>query len=436
MSAYKDRILRDPLYGFIDLDISFIQDIINSSYFQRIRCIAQTGVSSFTYPSATHTRFAHSLGAMHVFRRIYDPILRQEDLKREDKIYLMSLGCASALLHDIGHGPYSHLTEEPLDFQHEKISADIVEQTEIGETLESNSIPKKKFREILSHTVSGNETPISQLISSELDADRLDYLVRDAYFTGVRFAGIDVDRISHLLKVYHGSSPANGGVVIQKKGKYSIESYVLARHIMYQDVYYHKTTRGVEVLIGKAIERVKDLPTEKAELPPELGFIRERGAGFEDIIKLDDPLLFRAICDWSKSDDETLSALAKRIIYRDLLKSIELSRDREHEYSDGLDAKIAELAERNGFKEPEYFCAQDFATETPYRPYKAPTKKSEDVSKGTVITSIFLWDGINDPEEINDVSDIVRTLTSKSYASRLYVPGKIKDEVNSMFTKE
>ena len=256
MPAYKDRIVRDPLYGFIDLDIPFVQDIINSSCFQRLGSIAQTGVSSFTYPSATQTRFAHSLGAMHVFRSIYEPILRQEDLKEDEKTRLRHLGCAVALLHDIGHGPLSHLTEEPFDFQHEKIGADIVEQTEIGDILESNSVPKKKFREILNHTVTGNETAVSQLISSELDADRLDYLVRDAYFTGVKFAGIDVDRISHLLKVYHGSSPVNGGVIIQKKGKYSIESYVLARHIMYQDVYYHKTTRGVEVLIRNAVERV------------------------------------------------------------------------------------------------------------------------------------------------------------------------------------
>jgi HD superfamily phosphohydrolase len=395
----KDRIVRDPLYGFIDLDIPFLQDIINSVYFQRLRSIAQTGVTSFTYPSATHTRFAHSLGTMHVFRTIYWTILRQEDLKEDEKTHLLYLGCSSALMHDIGHGPLSHLTEEPLEFQHEKISADIVENTEIGDILESNSISKKKIREILSHAVTGNETAISQLVSSELDSDRLDYLARDAYFTGVKFAGVDVARISHLMRVYHGKPPVDGGVVIQKKGKYSIESYVLARHIMYQDVYYHKTTRGVEVLISNAIKRAKELTSETLKLSSELEFIREdRETNFQDILGLDDHKLFRAIYDWSKCSDETLANLANRIINRDLLKSIELSRDREHEYSGGLDEKIAELARSKGIKEPEYFCAQDFATETPYRPYRAETKKSEDVDKATVTTSIFLWDGTNYPE--------------------------------------
>ena len=437
MHPSKDRIVRDPLYGFIDLDLPFIVPVINTFPFQRLRWLAQTGVSSFTYPSSTHSRFSHSIGAMHVFRQIYESILSKEQLPEEEATHLLSLGCAAMLLHDIGHGPLSHLTEQPFDFNHEKVGIEVIENTDVGSILESNSIPGKKIREILNHTVTGNEAAISQLVSSELDADRLDYLVRDAYFTGVKFASIDVDRISHILTVYHEDGPINGGVVLDKKGKYSIESYILARHIMYQDVYYHKTTRAVEVLIRNALSRAREITPSKLKLPRELEFIREsakdRARTYQDILALDDHLLYRTINEWTKSDDEVLSNLCKRIVCRDILKSIELSRDREHEYHNGLSERIAQIAVRNGFREPSYFCSTDFASETPYRPYKATSKRPEDKGKGSVITSIYLWDGKNTPDEINDISDIVKLLTSKSYSSRLYVPGSIRDEVEGLF---
>ena len=168
--------------------------------------------------------------------------------------------------------------------------------------------------------------------------------------------------------------------MVQDKGKYSIESYVLARHIMYQDVYYHHTTRGVEVLIRNALTRARELPDAITKLPSELAFMGKSGAstsiGHNDILLLDDHLFFRIFYQWSKCDDAVLSNLCKRFLERNLLKSIELSRDREQEYYSGVEAKVNELALSSGIHEPTYFCSLDFASETPYRPYLLGNQKT------------------------------------------------------------
>lgn len=315
MNSSSDRkkrtIIRDPVHKFIDLShYDFIVKIINTPYFQRTRRLSQLGVSLFVYPSATHSRFNHSLGAMEVFVRLFDHLHRDE---RKNNSYhnLRKTGIAAVLLHDIGHGPFSHASEKPLNFEHDLMSEEIVKTKEIRKILEEEQICVEDVLSIISRRAKRKLKLASQLINSQLDADRLDYLARDIYFTGVGFGGVDLERIIRTLTISKSKGFLNGYAVVEEKGKDSVEAYLLTRTLMYENVYYHKTTRSVECLLSMVISRVKDLYNEgKSSIPPELKFV-ERGNGVlnrqlnpEYILLLDDHSVYALLLRWSKNNDD------------------------------------------------------------------------------------------------------------------------------------
>ena len=233
----KETIIRDPIHDFIDVSrYDFILKIINTPYFQRTRRLSQLGVSLFVYPSATHSRFNHSLGAMEVFVRLFD-YLHRDEVKGKSYHKLRKTGIASVLLHDIGHGPFSHATEGPLGFQHEMMSMEMVKTHEITEILEGEGICAKDVLSVISKTATGKLKLLSQLIGSELDVDRLHYLARDIYFTGVGFGGVDLQRIIRTMTISKSKGFLNGYAVVEEKGKDSVEAYLLTRTLMYDDVY-------------------------------------------------------------------------------------------------------------------------------------------------------------------------------------------------------
>jgi len=249
----KKKIINDPVYGFIKIPGELIFDIIEHPWFQRLRHVKQLGLTDFVYPSAQHTRFQHALGALHLMGRVLDS-LRSKGIAINDKEYEASL--IAVLLHDIGHGPFSHALEDSLltGIRHESLSYLFMQQ--LNKQLNGSlDLALKIFR-------NGYERKFfNQLIASQLDIDRLDYLMRDCFFSGVPEGTIGVDRIIAMLTVH------NDQLVVEEKGIYSIENFLNARRLMYWQVYLHKTTVSAERMVVNLIKRAQHLVKAGEQVP-------------------------------------------------------------------------------------------------------------------------------------------------------------------------
>lgn len=321
----KKKIFNDPVYGFIAVPDEFIFDLIEHPFFQRLRRISQLGLSNLVYPGALHTRFHHVLGAMHLMSLAITVIRRKghEITADEERAVL-----AAILLHDIGHGPFSHALEYDIvsEVSHEQISSFFMERLskefdgKLDLTLEifQNKYTKKPF--------------LYQLVSSQIDIDRMDYLNRDSFYTGVTEGQIGSDRIIEMLNVH------NGQLVIEEKAIYSVEKFLVARRFMYWQVYLHKTVVSAEYMLIHILRRAKILfqQGEKLFSSPALEYFLSNNITTEDFknnpinletfAELDDSDIFGAIKVWQKSSDKVLSTLAKRLMNRKLFK-IEISKD-------------------------------------------------------------------------------------------------------------
>jgi HD superfamily phosphohydrolase len=425
MSSKEDLLIRCPIHGFIDLsEYDFVPQVIKLPEFQRLRRLAQLGFSVMVYPSAEHNRFSHCLGAMQIFWRLFDKMkpnlnggIPVEDLRK--------YGTAVALLHDIGHGPFSHAAEQAFDFDHEEIGKELILTSGISNVLNDHQIDPVELTRILEGTADKKYAPLSQLVSSQLDVDRLDYLLRDAYFTGIGFGNVDLDRIISTMVVCQ-DEVLRGQAVNLYKGRFSVESYVLTRHLMYQAVYFHKATRAAELLFRNAIKRARALG-DKLEMPTELSFIKERRKpNAQDLLQIDDNLMYTQFCRWRKSDDQVLSELCDRIVNRNLLKAVEIPPEKSTFIWEER-KKLEEIAERNNI-DAEYFCPSDSPTDLPYQPYSP--KEPDD--KPNVITNIFVLNEHAKPVEISHLSNVVASLSHPQYANRLYCPESIREEVSNL----
>lgn len=313
----KLKIINDPVHGFIKIPHEILFDIIEHPYFQRLRRIGQTGLLNLIFPGATHTRFHHALGAMHLMFTALET-LKQKGVKiseEEEKGAMLAI-----LMHDIGHGPFSHALESMLmdDWHHEKLS--LLLMNKLNEEFNGQlSMAIEMFRGQYHRKF------FNQLISSQLDVDRLDYLKRDSFFTGVSEGNINTQRIISMMNVCE-----EGELVIDAKGIYSIENFLTARMFMYWQVYYHKTSALAEFLLVKILERAKYLVSLRVELPAtdNLKYFLYRGksaATDEDIerfTRLDDNDIIQAMKEWQHSDDFVLSYWCKSVIQRNLPKTI------------------------------------------------------------------------------------------------------------------
>jgi HD superfamily phosphohydrolase len=411
------RIIRDPIHGFISLShYEFVQDLVDTEHFQRLRRLYQLGVSIYVYPSATHNRLNHSLGAMHLFVRLFDSLYH--DYSRSSKITkLRKLGIASVLLHDIGHGPFSHMSEKIFEFNHEKMTNEIIENTEIKDILSDAGIRVNDVTRVIGKTSPPEHRLIAQLTSSQLDVDRLDYLARDTYFTGAEFGRVDINRITEMMAIYKGAGDVKGYAVTVNKGINSVEAYILSRHLMYQGVYFHKTTRCFELIFAKLFERAKALVSKsKLVLPKELEFIAGGALDFRDIRFLDDHVIYSIILQWTKSQDRILKDLADRIVNRRPLKGIEVKPGESKPYWDNM--KNIEKVLRSHHFDPTYYLLSDEPSEQPYSPYSP--RGADD--KTTVMTNIFVLDEHGQPKEISQLSPVVKSLSDEHFNFRLYVP--------------
>ena len=315
--ANKLKIINDPVHGFIKIPYEIIFDIMEHRCFQRLRRISQTGLLSLIFPGATHTRFHHAIGAMHLMFNALE-ILKQKDMKistEEEKGAMLAV-----LLHDVGHGPFSHALENILmdNWHHEKLSLLLMEQLNeefSGElTIAIQMFQGKYHRKFF-----------NQLISSQLDVDRLDYLKRDSFYTGVSEGNINTQRILSTLNVLDDE------LVLDEKGIYSIEHYLVARMFMYWQVYYHKAAVLAENLLIKIMNRAKTLVSQnvKVEASENLKYFLYRESSIEateeDIarfMELDDTDVLQAIKSWKNHEDFVLSYLCKTVINRKFPKII------------------------------------------------------------------------------------------------------------------
>jgi HD superfamily phosphohydrolase len=315
----KRKIINDPVHGFITIPDELIFDLIEHPFFQRLRRIKQLGLSHLVYPGANHTRFHHALGAMYLMVEAID-VLRSKgvDISAEEK-----LGATIAiLLHDIGHGPFSHTLEHSLlnKIQHEEVSLLFMQRMneEFNGRLDlAIAIFTDKYEKPFLH----------QLVSGQLDMDRLDYLQRDSYFTGVSEGVVGSDRIIAMLNV------SNNQLVIEEKGIYSIENFIGARRIMYWQVYMHKTVVSSEFMLTSILKRAKDLYKQGMDLfaSPSLKVFLKEDVTFDSFRQDDQMLLNFALIDdsdistsikvWQFCEDKILSKLCKDLASRHLFKT-------------------------------------------------------------------------------------------------------------------
>jgi len=320
----KKKIINDPIYGFISIPDDFIFDIIEHPFLQRLRRISQLGLSHLVYPGAIHSRFQHVLGAMHLMAQAVSVLKRKghEITKEEERGVLLAI-----LLHDIGHGPFSHALEFDIvnSVDHEDISGFFIRRLEriYGEDLKlALSIFEDRHSKPFLH----------QLVSSQLDMDRLDYLNRDSFYSGVSEGIIGSDRLIEMLQVHEGN------LVIEEKGIYSIEKFIVARRLMYWQVYLHKTVVSAEYMLIYALRRAKQLVKDGVEVfsSPALSFFLHNDILLKDFQENDEVIdLFASLDDfdiltslkvWSEHDDQVLSFLSGSIVNRHLFK-IKISKN-------------------------------------------------------------------------------------------------------------
>ena len=347
----KRKIINDPVHGFITIPDELIFDLLEHPYFQRLRRIKQLGLSHLVYPGANHTRFHHALGAMHLMVKAID-VLRNKKVEISDDERLGAI--IAILLHDIGHGPFSHTLEHSLleKVNHEQVSLLFMHEL-------NKQFSGKLTTAIAIFTDEYSKKFLHQLVSGQLDMDRLDYLQRDSYFTGVEEGVIGSERIIKMLDV------VNGNLVVEEKGIYSIENFIGARRIMYWQVYMHKTVVSSEYMLTSILRRAKLLysngtdlfasPALKVFLKQEVTLtdFRENPVWLENFAFIDDNDIITSIKVWQLCEDKILSTLCRMLLSRKLFKTeiskTEFSPDKLEKQKQKIAAKFGISVDDSGY---------------------------------------------------------------------------------------
>jgi len=361
----KRKIFNDPIYGFVSIPYGIILNLIDHPFFQRLRRIRQLGMTSFVYPGALHTRFHHALGAMYLMSQAIDT-LRNKGVSISPKEQEGAL--LAILLHDIGHGPFSHALEHSLvsGIPHEKISSLFMESL------------NKEFKGKLNTAIEifNNKYPkkfLHQLVSSQLDMDRLDYLKRDSFFTGVSEGIISTDRIIAMLNV------KKDVLAVEEKGIYSVEKFIVARRLMYWQVYYHKTTVAAEQLLVMILKRAKEITKTGIKLfaTPALDFFLNNEFKIKDFekdnlvlntfAKLDDHDIQTSVKVWEDCEDKILARLCVNFNSRNLFK-VKIQRKPFSKETINKIKKVVKEKFKISLGETNYFVIADTISNNAYNP--------------------------------------------------------------------
>lgn len=391
--AQKRKIINDPVFGFINIPNDFVYDVIQHPYLQRLNRIRQLGLAPFVYPGAQHTRFHHSIGAMFLMDEALKTLREKgHDISKEE----FNGALAAILMHDIGHGPFSHVLEYTLvpHIHHEEISLLLMQQM--------NKEWNGKLRTAID--IFTDQYPkrfLHQLVSGQLDVDRLDYLRRDSFFTGVSEGNIGSARIIKMLDV------KDDKLVVESKGIYSIENFLMSRRLMYWQVYLHKTAMAAEKMLSNTLIRAKELVRngEKLFASPALAYFLSEEITMHDFVNdtealqhfanLDDNDIWSALKVWASHPDKVLSVLSNGMANRKLFK-IEISENKPDAYKQQM--HLEKYVKRYGISEAEarYFISSDVVTTDMYSEkddsidilYKDGTVK--DISKASDMLNIEL----------------------------------------------
>ena len=391
MTKLEEKVFRDPVYGYVHVYDQLIWDLIQTKEVQRLRRIKQLGGTYMVFHTAEHSRFSHSLGVYEMARRIIRALMHQETvLSEEERLLVLS----AALLHDLGHGPFSHSFEAVFSVRHELFTERIImEDTEVNRVLEGYQKGfAKKVRDVINKTYPN--PLVINIISSQLDADRLDYLLRDAYFTGAPYGEIDVERILRTMRV------VNNKIVYKVSGMHAIEDYLMSRYQMYWQVYLHSAGRSFDLVIQRMLHRVRELIFEGYEFNCHLGAIKdlflEEEPSVETYLKFDDSTILYYASLFAEEKDLILSDLADRFINRRLLKEVHYTpSDETHEKLKQIREYMIELGIN-----PDYYLLTDHSVKTPYDYYGHKTNCLPDCIE------LLMRDG--SIQEISEVSTIIK----------------------------
>lgn len=398
----EEKVFKDPVHRYVHVRDQLIWDLIKTKEFQRLRRIKQLGTLYLSFHTAEHSRFNHSLGVYEIVRRMIDEIFAgREHWHNEDR----PLALCAALLHDLGHGPFSHCFEKIFNTDHELYTQQIIlGDTEVNHVLSrvSPEFPKE-VADVINKT-HHNKLVIS-MISSQIDADRMDYLQRDAFYTGVSYGSFDMERILRLMR------PTKDEVVIKESGMHAVEDYLMSRYQMYWQVYFHPVSRGGEVLLNRVLKRAKVLYETGYEFkePPKylVPFFKSNQVSVDAYLRLDEMVLNYYLQEWIEEEDAILSDLSRRFVNRDLFKHLPFDGNRFT-----ID-ELTELFTKAGI-DPDYYFVVDSFSDLPYD-YNRPGINSR--------KPIHLITSTGKIKEISTQSVIINSITGiqrKDY--KIYYP--------------
>ncbi|MBX6377598.1 MAG: HD domain-containing protein [Clostridia bacterium] len=407
-----EKVFRDPVHNFIVIRQPLLLDVVDTPEFQRLRRIRQLGTAATAYPGAEHSRFGHSLGVAHVLDRILSHLESEGlSLSEEERLALLAAG----LLHDVGHGPFSHLWEAVGSLPaHEFWTQHVV----LGETGVHRVLARydARFPELVA-SVLRHEHPrrvICDLVSGQLDADRMDYLLRDALFAGASYGRFDLERLVRVLRI------VDGRLAVERKGLSNVEEYLLARYFMYWRVYFHKTNRAEEVVLRNALRRAAQLCRDGAEAlvqtPPSLLPLLRGEATLEQYLAVDDSDVWCALKLWRRCEDPVLADLADRVLSRRLLKPV-FDESVEPFRLPDLQG-IREVVARAGW-DPDYYCALDRTVDVAYE--HLPGEEG---------VPILILEEDGSVRDVSAVSPVIRSLTATAQERcNLFVPAECRETV-------
>ena len=423
----SERIYRDSVHNIIRVGSGSAADrlilaLIDTPEFQRLRRVRQLGLAYFAYQSAEHSRFTHSLGALHLATRTLDRLRLKYQISDEE----YSAVRVAALVHDIGHGPFSHVIESILGFHHEQFSIDTVlsRETSIGRLLHDHS---SKLATDVAAIIRGDFKPqaLAQLISSQLDVDRMDYLLRDSLMTGAKYGIYDLEWIIKSIEI----NQKDDHLYVSAPGIYAVEDYLQARYYMFRQVYFHRTLRSAEAVLKVLLRRALQLFKDGGDVwfrpgTPFESVLRGDKLTLAEHLALDDSDVLFYIKQWLSSTDKILADLSSRFLDRRLFKAFDLDMP-EPERADFV-AGAREVVENAGF-DPNYYFVEDATRNADNYFYTKDISKPKDL--------IYVEHGFSKPaiREISEVSAAVRGLQEGYSLHRICFPAELKDKIGELY---
>lgn len=423
----SERIYRDSVHNIIRVNTDTAEGrltvaLIDTPEFQRLRRVRQLGLAYFAYQSAEHSRFTHSLGAFHLATRMIAKLRLSHAIEAETQTAVR----LAALLHDLGHGPFSHVVESILDFHHESFTIECVLDggTSVGRLLAAFST---RLPDDIAAIIRGEFRPmaLAQLVSSQLDVDRMDYLLRDSLMTGAKYGVFDLEWIIKSIEI----DPENDRLYISAPGVFSVEDYLQARYYMYRQVYFHRTLRAAEALLRVTMKRAMAVFAEGGDVGFDAGSPMNKVLAGEQLnlaehLDLDDADVLYAIKRWRHSSDKILADLSQRFLDRQLFKAFDL------DMAESSRAEFISTARRivadAGF-DPEFYFYEDRAENVPYAFYDHDEQNPKE--------RIFVEVGFSNPQirEISEVSSAVRGLQESYSIHRICFPAELVNEIGKFY---